>query len=362
VKKDNNIYSEFDFLELFRFLRGKTKKIIFVFSISLIVGLFIAFSLPVEYRSSCTLYPDSSSGKSVGGLSGLGSIAGLAGLNLDLSSSSTLSPQLYPRLLYSVPFQEKLLARKIQFQSPDTTITSYTYFNKIYQKPRLSKTIDFLSKLPWKLKNRILGEKMSPVFHQTDSVLIFDKDTWELMQEFKSRSTIAYDQETGLIEVSAIMPDAFASANLTLKIIELLTEDLIQYKTEKSMIKYEFIRSRFGEAEKDYQVKQEDLANFQDSNQNISSSSYSLSLQARRNEVDLAFEVYKSLASQLEQAKIEIKEKTPVFSIIEPVRVPLEKDSPNRLMVLLTSIIVITSFYVLYLSVNFIINKLKTEE
>jgi len=35
-----------------------------------------------------------------------------------------------------------------------------------------------------------------------------------------------------------------------------------------------------------------------------------------------------------EQAKIQVKKDTPVFTIIEPVTVPSEKSKPNRLMIL----------------------------
>lgn len=53
-----------------------------------------------------------------------------------------------------------------------------------------------------------------------------------------------------------------------------------------------------------------------------------------QNEYKLAFEVYSQLAQQLEQAQITVKEDTPVFSIVKPVTVPLEKSKPNRPMIL----------------------------
>jgi uncharacterized protein involved in exopolysaccharide biosynthesis len=41
----------------------------------------------------------------------------------------------------------------------------------------------------------------------------------------------------------------------------------------------------------------------------------------------LAFEVYSGLAQQLEQARIQEKEDTPVFSVLKPVTVPLEDNA-----------------------------------
>ena len=48
----------------------------------------------------------------------------------------------------------------------------------------------------------------------------------------------------------------------------------------------------------------------------------------------MAFEVYKGLATQLEQAKIKVKEETPVFSVLEPVMVPIDKSKPKRKIIL----------------------------
>jgi LPS O-antigen subunit length determinant protein (WzzB/FepE family) len=46
------------------------------------------------------------------------------------------------------------------------------------------------------------------------------------------------------------------------------------------------------------------------------------------------------LATQLEQAKIKVKEETPVFTVLEPVKVPVDKSSPKRLLVLASSLII----------------------
>jgi uncharacterized protein involved in exopolysaccharide biosynthesis len=53
-----------------------------------------------------------------------------------------------------------------------------------------------------------------------------------------------------------------------------------------------------------------------------------------QSDYQLAFEVYSQLAQQQEQAQIKVKEDTPVFSILKPVVVPVEKSAPNRPMIL----------------------------
>jgi uncharacterized protein involved in exopolysaccharide biosynthesis len=48
----------------------------------------------------------------------------------------------------------------------------------------------------------------------------------------------------------------------------------------------------------------------------------------------IAFGVFQELSKQLEQAKIQVKKETPVFTIVEPVTVPSEKSKPKKAMIL----------------------------
>ena len=53
---------------------------------------------------------------------------------------------------------------------------------------------------------------------------------------------------------------------------------------------------------------------------------------------NLASQVYQSLAEQKEQAEIAVKKDTPAFSIIEPVKVPIEKSAPKRSIIMVISV------------------------
>ena len=44
--------------------------------------------------------------------------------------------------------------------------------------------------------------------------------------------------------------------------------------------------------------------------------------------------LYSELATQLEQAKINVKETTPILTVINPVTIPLQKSKPRRAMIL----------------------------
>ena len=59
------------------------------------------------------------------------------------------------------------------------------------------------------------------------------------------------------------------------------------------------------------------------------------SMEVLQSEYDVAEKVYSELAKQLETQKIQVKEDTPVFTILKPVSVPIEKSKPNRPLILI---------------------------
>ena len=81
---------------------------------------------------------------------------------------------------------------------------------------------------------------------------------------------------------------------------------------------------------KDFKEKQIRLASFQDSNRGLISSLPQTRLSQLQTDFNLAFNIYSELAKQLESQKIKVKEDTPVFTVIEPVSVPLDRSKPKR--------------------------------
>ncbi len=66
-----------------------------------------------------------------------------------------------------------------------------------------------------------------------------------------------------------------------------------------------------------------------------------LQLKHRREELqsqyELAFNLYNTLSQQLQQKRLQVQEQTPVFSILQPVSVPLSKSAPNRTLIVIVA-------------------------
>lgn len=328
---------EIDLIELAKTVWAGRWFIAKVTGVFMVLGLVIAFTSPVEYEASTKLLPEATEGSSPS-LGGLGGLAGLAGIDLGSMSSTggVLSPQLYPEIVNSLPFILDVMNDTIYFEDKNIRITSFDYFENIAKPSLLGYLMKYTVGLPGVIKSSISSDELERVSTKDNNAFYrLSKDQWELVEKFKERVALNIDEETGLISISVEMPDAYAAAEVTKKIEREVTEAVIKYKTDKSKENLAFVVKAFEDAKSEFESVQVRLARATDRNMNVSSATAQIELRRIENEYDVAFEVYKGLASQVEQAKIKLKEDTPVFTVLEPVRVPEDKSKPMRIVLII---------------------------
>jgi uncharacterized protein involved in exopolysaccharide biosynthesis len=194
--------------------------------------------------------------------------------------------------------------------------------------------------------------------YDSNNIIKLNREDYKLLEKFNDRINVQVDPKTGIITISSQMPDAQASAEIVKNSVMLLTEYVTNYKISKAQQNLNFIQNRFDESKNEFIKVQEQLASFSDKNRNVVSAMAQTELNRLQNQYDIAFEVYKELASQMEQAKIRVKEVTPVFIVLEPVVKPVEKSKPKRLYILvgftllggLTGLLII---FIKYLSLKY---------
>lgn len=334
-KLDND---EIDLIEILKTIWTKRKFLLKFIVVSFIIGLIIALTSNTEFEARCKLLPDVEESP-VSRLGGLGGLAGLAGIDLTVGTQGNLSPDLYPEIAKSLNFQLELINHPIRFEKLDTTISSYQYF-KEYKSPSLISIISsYTIGLPGKIKDffsaPIVNEDSIPKSGDIIQLTLLEKD---IIEGFKNRIEIEVDNKTNVITISAEMPDKIAAAELVKLTLDHLQNSIIEYKINKSKQNLEFIKERHKEAKKRFEEAQENLARFTDQNRNILSSMVMAEEQRLRNEYNLAFDVFKGLSNQLEQAEIKVKENTPIFTVIEPIQVPLDKSKPKRKLIIAIAI------------------------
>jgi LPS O-antigen subunit length determinant protein (WzzB/FepE family) len=353
---DKNLNTSEDEIDLLALLKTilQGKKTIFRFLVIFgIIGLFIAIFSENEYTASTTIVTQSS--KKVGGsLSGL---ASLAGINIGgIGQEESISPQLYPQIINSVSFQKEMLETLLTIEGQDEKVSYKEYYTTIYSPTLLSDVKKYTIGLPGLLIG-LLKSKKSELSNQVvddekEAVIYITEEEKNLIDLLTSQLSININDKEDYITLSATMPEAKAVADIVKNAQELLEDYVIDFKVQKSLSQLSFIKTRYLEKEKDFKKVQESLALYSDRNQGVNTARSKTQLMLLQSEYDLAYSVYSELAKQLETQEIKVKEDTPIFTIIEPVFVPLEKSAPKRSIIL-----TIWIFLGLVISIGYIIGK-----
>lgn len=302
-----------------------------------VLGVFVAISTPNQYSVTATLVPQASSGSKLGGLS---SLAAMAGFNMDMGTTAELSPAIYPKIVQSVPFKLELLQTKIDFEGRDHAVTLYEYYTDDNGSKSFN-PIGFLKKytigLPGVIIKAIKGEQEETAVVQDSQheVISLSKEEYEILESIGESVSLNADVKEGTLSLTAIMPEALASAQLGQSALTLLQSYITKYKTEKAQEQLNFIQERFEVKKAEFEQVQLNLASFRDRNKFMSTAIAKTEEERLQSEYQIAFSVYNEMAKQLETAKIQVKQETPVLTVIEPIAVPNERSQPNRTQILM---------------------------
>lgn len=324
--------NEIDLIEVIRKLWSKRRFILKITVIFAFLGILIAFFSAKEFTASCIIVPQTGD-KTAG--SGLGGLAAMAGINLgSTGSGDVLSPKIYPKVLSSVPFQKELMYQPIYFEEYKKPVRLIDYYTgDEYQKFSLSGTIlKYTIGLPGIIIEAIRGEQpQTNIPENSGSVIqVLSKEENQCKKILNNKILLHLNDKDGIVTLSATMSEPVAAAQLASRVQGMLQRYITEFKIEKAQDKLKFIEERYSDAKKQFEIKQEELAQFRDANRNFASALVKTTEERLSNEYSVALGVYSELAKQREQANIQVKEDTPIFTIVEPVTVPSERSKPQR--------------------------------
>lgn len=330
LQKNFSSQEEIDLLELALKVWGERKFVLKACGYAVLIGLVIAFSIPREYTANAMIAPELSDNKTTGGLS---SLAAMAGFNLNATSTAdAIYPDLYPDIVTSTPFITGLFNVQVKDLDEEVDTTLYCYLNEHQRVPwwTLITSAPFKA-LGWVISLFTEEEKEDAIldpFHLT-------KEEADIAKELSERITVSVDKKTGVTTLSVTMQDARISACLTDPVVRRLQDYITEYRTTKARQDFQFQEKLFERKKKEYEKAQENYAKFADANKNIILLSYRAEQERLENEMRLAYQVYTSVAQQLQMAEAKVQEITPVYTIIEPATIPIKASKPRKTLMLL---------------------------
>jgi capsular polysaccharide biosynthesis protein len=325
---------EIDLLELAKTAWNKKRLIISIIAIFIVVGILVALLSQNEYTAGSTFVPQTSEQGKVGG--NLGGLASLAGINLGgLSGGSEIPPSLYPKIVSSVNFRKDLLNASLNIKGLDQPITYQYYYDSIYRPGFLTLVAKYTVGLPGFLIKSLKGNEVVESSFGDHGLINVTENEFEHFKRLENQVSIQFNEKEGFVSLSFSMPEPLMAAQMAKYAEELLQKEVIEFKIQNAREQLKFTEERFQEKKIEFEEIQRKLANFRDRNQNLSSAMVLNQLEKLEAEYNFAFNIYTELAKQLEQAKLQVSKDTPIFSIIQPVTIPIEKSAPKRPLIVI---------------------------
>lgn len=328
-KNPSSQEEEIDLLKLALKIWRERQFILKTCGYAVLIGLVIVFSIPREYTAEAMIAPEMSDNK--GGELSLG-VARMA-LNLNATSGvDAIYPDLYPDIVTSTPFITGLFYVRVKDLDGEIDTTLYCYLNDYQRMPWWS----LITSAPFKA----VGWAISLLTDEDDDDGILDpfhltKEETDIAKELSERINVSVDKKTGVTTLSVTMQDARISACLTDTVVRRLQDYITEYRTNKARQDFLFQEKLFERKKKEYEKAQENYAKFADANKNIILLSYRAEQERLENEMRLVYQVYTSVAQQLQMAEAKVQEITPVYTIIEPSTIPIKPSKPRKALMLI---------------------------
>lgn len=321
--------SEIDIMELIGKLWKKKWMIVKWCVAGAVIGLVAGFSIPKTYTSSVTLAPETQQRTN----SSVSSIASMMGVSLN-NSVDAISVEMFPDVVHSVPFITELFTLPVEFEWKDEMVqtTLLDYMLEYQKAPWWSYVINAPFKaLGWVMSIGKPAEEEEEITSETVlDPFNLPKKVRGVVNFFSENIMVNVDKKTGKTSMSLEMQDPRVVATVMNAVVENLKTYMSDYRTSKSRQDVENLSEICAERRADYYKAQQAYAKFVDANKSV----ILLSAQAERDrlqqEMNLAYQVYSQVATQLEGARIQEQQAKPVFVIINPVTLPLTRTAPSK--------------------------------
>lgn len=299
--------------------------------ICFVLGTIIAISIPKLYKATITLSPESSQNGNSGNLSGMASMLGINGLT---NTQDAVNSSMFPDLINTTPFILEMYNIQVKPQNNKISLKLSEYITQ-QKKPWWDYIIGFPSIAMSKITSLFSSNKI----HQNTNTNI---DPFRLTQEqnskiaaIKGALSATIDSKSSMTIVSATFQDPDVAATVVDSAVAKLQEYIIDYRTRKAQEDCDYLEKLCKERKKEYLQTQKAYANFIDANRNVIQQRTQAEGTRLQNDMNIAFQIYSQVETQLQVARAKVQEAKPVFAVVEPATVPLRADSPNRPLILI---------------------------
>ena len=333
-------------------LYEKRKTFFIMWPIVAVLSILWIIPQPRYYDCSVSLAPESN-GEDLGG--GLASMASSFGINLGGNGNDAIYPLLYPDLMGSNKFIVSLF--DIRVKTDDNTIDTdyYTYLTKHQKKNWLTAPFN-------KAKNTIVAlfsekkKNTSSTGKNINAFRLSERD-YNLVELVKKNITCDVDKKTDVVTITVRDHDCLVSAILADSVKQRLQNFIIEYRTSKARLDLNHYTELASQAKKEYDASIAKYSQYCDANQDIILQTSISERDKLEGEMQLKYNTYNALCTQLEATKAKLQERIPAFTTLKTATVPIRPAGPKRMIFVAGMLILGTIVTSLWLVRNIILGK-----
>lgn len=330
---------EIDLMELARKLWNARKLLIKVACYAAVFGVVIALTTPKVYTVNVVLAPELGGKSSSSSLASAASMLGLGNLTMG-SDADALRVTLYPEVVSSLPFMVDLMDTPVQTKKGQKEDLPMEPLDEVLRNSKKS-LVGTVVSFPFKVLGTVISwfkadeeEEADGVTNKVDPFQLTKKQA-KIVTALRKQILTTVDKKTGVTSVSVTMQDPVTAAMVADTVILKLRQHITKYRTSKAQEDYEYWEQLYAQRQQEYYDAQQRYARYVDANKNVILQSVLTERERLQSEMQLAYQIYSNVATQMQMARAKVQEAKPVFAVVEPASVPLKSSGTSRKMIVL---------------------------
>lgn len=320
---NNDEVKRIDLKLIYKRIEVHKKVFLITLPMVLILSYLLILAKPRTYSSSTVMAPEM--GSSVN-LNSIGDLASSFGI--DLPSGQTvdaISPLLYPNLMSDNGFVSKLFKVKVKTIDGKVNVTYYDYLLKHNKAPWWTMALE------WMKAKLSSTHKLAEGYTKFDPYHLSKIDN-DLAGAIRGSIKITTDKKTGVISITTEAQDPMVCKTLADSTRSLLQQYITDYRTSKARNDVKHYQDLVNDAKRQYEGVRQAYGAYSDANMDVILESFKSKQEDLENDMQLKFNAYSALLTQLNVAKAKLQDRTPAFTTIQGAEVPIKPSGPKRMV------------------------------
>ncbi|MBR6962387.1 MAG: chain-length determining protein [Prevotella sp.] len=327
--KEKNKTREIDVIASLQIILKEKMLLVQYLAIFAFIGVIVALNTPKKYTTTIVLAPEMTSG-GMGMSETLKDMASSFGLNFGGGATSVdaIYPEIYPELFASTDFIMTFFDIPVWTKEDSVKKT-------FYQHIRDDKKVPFWAYPKVWICSLLPPKKESSLPSGVEGPFGLTREQNNICESIKNSLSCLIDKKTSVITISTTDEDPIVCTIVADTLLKRLKDYIISYRTQKARNDLKYALNLYNEAKQEYQKAQARYASFADSNESPVLKSVISKENELENEMQLKYNIYSQMVTQVQGAKAKVQERTPAFTVIQKASVPLRPSSTPRLYIVI---------------------------